>query len=63
MKKAAIRPQADHGCQAAIAARLSDPALYQDKADEAVTLQKRTAQIEEELLAALTRWEELDARK
>ena len=49
--------------QAAIAARLSDPALYQDKADEAVTLQKRTAQIEDELLVALTRWEELDARK
>ena len=49
--------------QAAIAARLSDPALYQDKADEAVKLQKRTAQIEDELLAALTRWEELDARK
>ena len=48
--------------QAAIAARLSDPALYQDKADEAVKLQKRTAQIEDELLAALTRWEELDAR-
>ena len=49
--------------QAAIAARLSDPALYQDKTDEAVKLQKRTAQIEDELLAALTRWEELDARK
>ncbi len=49
--------------QAAIAARLSDPALYQDKADEAVKLQKRTAQIEDELLSALTRWEELDARK
>ena len=49
--------------QAAIAARLSDPALYQDKADDAVKLQKRTAQIEDELLAALTRWEELDARK
>ena len=49
--------------QAAIAARLSDPALYQGKADEAVKLQKRTAQIEDELLAALTRWEELDARK
>ena len=49
--------------QAAIAARLSDPALYQDKADEAVKLQKRTALIEDELLAALTRWEELDARK
>jgi ATP-binding cassette subfamily F protein uup len=49
--------------QAVIAARLSDPALYQDKADEATALQKRTAQIEDDLLTALTRWEELDARK
>jgi ATP-binding cassette subfamily F protein uup len=49
--------------QAAIAARLSDPALYQDTPDLATELQKRNAQIEDELLAALTRWEELDARK
>ena len=48
--------------QAAIAVRLSDPTLYTDKPDEAGQLRKRTARIEEELLAALTRWEELDAR-
>jgi ATP-binding cassette subfamily F protein uup len=48
--------------QAAIAAQLSDPAIYQDTPDRAAVLQKRSAQIEEELLAALTRWEELDAK-
>ena len=48
--------------QAAISTRLSEPSLYTDKPDEAVQLQKRTAQIEEELLASLTRWEELDAK-
>ena len=48
--------------QAVIAVRLSDPTLYTDKPDEAGQLRKRTARIEEELLAALTRWEELDAR-
>jgi ABC transport system ATP-binding/permease protein len=48
--------------QAAIAAQLSDPSIYQDTPDRAAELQKRSAQIEEELLAALTRWEELDAK-
>ncbi len=48
--------------QASIAAQLSEPALYQDTPDRATELQKRTARIEEELLAALTRWEELDAK-
>ena len=48
--------------QAEITAKLSDPALYRDTPDEAARLQKRNAQIEEELVALLTRWEELGAK-
>ena len=48
--------------QAAIAAKLSEAAIYAAQPEEAAKLQQRTAQIEDELLAALTRWEELGAR-
>ncbi len=48
--------------QAEIACTLSDADLYRERPDEATRLQKRAAQIEEELVAALTRWEELGAR-
>ena len=48
--------------QAAITAKLSDAAIYTAQPDEAMRLQKRNAQIEDELIAALTRWEELGAK-
>jgi ABC transport system ATP-binding/permease protein len=48
--------------QAELAARLADPALYQNKAEEAAALQARSEAIEAELLDALTRWEALEAK-
>jgi ABC transport system ATP-binding/permease protein len=48
--------------QAELAARLADPALYQNKAEEAAALQARSEAIESELLDALTRWEALEAK-
>ena len=48
--------------QAAITVKLSDAAIYIAQPDEAKRLQKRNAGIEDELIAALTRWEELGAR-
>ena len=48
--------------QSAIVQKLSDPALYRDGSDEATRLQKRNAQIEEDLLALLTRWEALGSK-
>jgi ATP-binding cassette subfamily F protein uup len=48
--------------QAQVAARLADPALYQESPGEVAGLNARSAAIEEELLALLTRWEELEAR-
>ena len=48
--------------QAGIVQKLSDPALYQAQPGQATRLQKRNAQIEDELVAALVRWEELGAR-
>jgi ATP-binding cassette subfamily F protein uup len=49
--------------QTQIAARLADPALYGKPAAEVTQLQKRYAAIEEELTAALKRWEELEAMR
>jgi ATP-binding cassette subfamily F protein uup len=48
--------------QAAIAVKLSDAAIYTGQPDEAKRLQKRNAEIEDALIAALTRWEELGAK-
>ena len=48
--------------QAGIAVKLSDAALYTTQPDEAKRLQKRNAEIEDELIAALTRWEALGAK-
>jgi ATP-binding cassette subfamily F protein uup len=47
--------------QAALTARLSDPAMYADHAT-AAQLHTRAAQIEDELLDLLTRWEDLEAK-
>ncbi len=48
--------------QAGIAARLSEGTLYSAQPDEAMRLQNRVAEIENELTRALERWEALDAR-
>ncbi|MEO8203971.1 MAG: ABC transporter ATP-binding protein, partial [Betaproteobacteria bacterium] len=48
--------------QAGIAARLSEGSIYASDPEEALRLQARTAEIEDQLTAALTRWEMLDAR-
>jgi len=48
--------------QTALTARLADPDLYRDPA-EAKRLQDRVAALEEELLAGMTRWEELEAKQ
>jgi ATP-binding cassette subfamily F protein uup len=48
--------------QAKLAAELADPALYADGGSKAATVQQRHAQIDEELLSAMERWEALSAR-
>ena len=48
--------------QAALAARLADPALYTKEAQRVAELQARHQAIDEELLAAMERWELLGAR-
>jgi len=48
--------------QETLAARLADPALYQDP-PQAAALQARTEAIETELLDALARWEALEAKQ
>ena len=45
--------------QAAITARLADPRLYADESAQVPALHQRHAQIDDELLAALERWEAL----
>ena len=47
--------------QADIRARLADGTLYQTDLDQAVALQARDGVIEEELMAALERWETLSS--
>jgi ATP-binding cassette subfamily F protein uup len=49
--------------QAGIAARLADPALYQNDPQAAGDLHARTEAIELELLDALARWEALEAKQ
>ncbi len=49
--------------QKRIGERLADPAVWQDDSAGARAMQERFAAIEEELLAALERWEELEARR
>jgi len=49
--------------QAGLAARLADPAIYQDRTVDLKALNERHAGIEEELLLLLARWEELEAAK
>jgi ATP-binding cassette subfamily F protein uup len=46
--------------QAAIAARLADPALYRDDRDTATRIERRSAAIEQELVTAMARWEALE---
>ena len=46
-----------------IAARLADPATYQDRTVDVKALNARTEAIEEELLELLARWEALEARQ
>ena len=48
--------------QATIAARLQDPGLYADGSQQAQALSARHAQIEEELMTGLERWETLGNR-
>ena len=48
--------------QKLLADRLADPAIYSEKAKLVAELQARHAAIDEELLAAMERWEKLSAR-
>ncbi len=48
--------------QTQVGASLASPALYQSDPEQALALQGRSAEIEAELLAALARWEELEAK-
>ena len=49
--------------QRTLAARLADPALYQDRDADPKAIAARHAAIEAELEALLVRWEELEARR
>jgi ATP-binding cassette subfamily F protein uup len=49
--------------QMEVAGRLADPALYQTDAKAAAKLQARSEAIDVELLDALARWEELEAKQ
>ena len=46
--------------QKQIGLRLADPALYRDDPAQAQDLNRRVAQIEDELTACLQRWEQLE---
>ncbi|QGZ41775.1 ATP-binding cassette subfamily F protein uup [Pseudoduganella flava] len=48
--------------QAALNATLADPEFYKKTPAEAKQLQQRIGEIEEELMAALERWEEMESR-
>ena len=48
--------------QAAISARLADPDLYRKDPGEAQRLNERYAEIDDALMTALQRWEEIEAR-
>ncbi|NLC23819.1 MAG: ATP-binding cassette domain-containing protein, partial [Oxalobacter sp.] len=47
--------------QQAIAVRLSDPDLYKNDREESVQLNQRFTEIEDELMACMTRWEAIEA--
>ena len=49
--------------QSMLGAKLADGELYRDYPEEVKRMQARTAEVEEALLTALARWEELEARK
>ena len=49
--------------QSALALQLSDPDFYKKQAAEAKRVNARVEQIEAELLAALEKWEEIEARQ
>jgi ATP-binding cassette subfamily F protein uup len=49
--------------QAEITRELADSALYRDQPDRVRELHQRYTQIENDLMARLTRWEELEARQ
>jgi ATP-binding cassette subfamily F protein uup len=49
--------------QAGLAAKLADPATYQDRTADIRAMNDRAAAIEEEMTRLLTRWEELEARR
>ncbi|MDZ7585181.1 MAG: ATP-binding cassette domain-containing protein [Thiobacillus sp.] len=57
-----VQIQALEAEQGTLAARLADPALYQDP-PQAAALHARTEAIEAELLDALARWEALEAKQ
>jgi len=46
--------------QKQIGLRLADPALYRDNPAQVQDLNRRVAHIEDELIACLQRWEELE---
>jgi len=48
--------------QATLAAQLADPATYAKDAQKVSALQSRNSALEEELLAAMERWEALGSR-
>lgn len=48
--------------QKTIEAQLADGAIFTNQPDLGVQLTTRLAQIEDELMTALARWEELDGR-
>ncbi|MFZ3042503.1 MAG: ATP-binding cassette domain-containing protein [Thiobacillus sp.] len=58
-----VQIQALEAEQETLAARLADPALYQDRPQEAAALHARTEAIEAELLDGLGRWEALEAKQ
>jgi ATP-binding cassette subfamily F protein uup len=49
--------------QKELAARLADPALYQDRSVDVRALNARHDELESELTRMLARWEDLEARK
>ena len=57
------RVQALEQEQREITASLGEPALYRDQPERSTQLQKRFAEIEALLLQALSRWEELEAKR
>ncbi|MCL1886502.1 MAG: ATP-binding cassette domain-containing protein [Betaproteobacteria bacterium] len=48
--------------QSRITGRLSDPDLYKNNMEESVRLNQRFTEIEEELMACMIRWEEIEAK-